>query len=114
MMFSARPREVADFYRELVGMTGDVDDRSAWLKTSNADVVVQSRAGDDRTPAAVTAHSGFVVWFGVADVNAAHEKAKRAGALVGDFYGDYFFARDPDGRIVGVHASEDHHHDHEH
>jgi hypothetical protein len=34
---------------------------------------------------------------------------------VGDFHGDFFFAKDPDGRYVGVYTLEDHHgHDHDH
>ena len=37
-----------------------------------------------------------------------------AGYAIGEFHGDYFFARDPDGRYVGFHANEEHGHGHDH
>ena len=113
MIYSARQKEVATFFRDLIGLSGDADQSVVWLDAANAQVVVNGRQAPE-TPDEVLAQSGFVVWFGVADVKAAHERVKRAGSLVGDFYGDYFFARDPDGRFVGIYASEDHQHDHEH
>lgn len=112
MIYSTRQKEVARFYGDLVGLTGDIDDPSIWLKAANTEIVVHGTTGGD-TPPEVRGQSGFVVWFGVADVKAAHERAKKAGTVVGDFYGDYFFAKDPDGRFVGVYAMEDHHHDHD-
>lgn len=113
MLYSARQKEVATFFRDLIGLSGDLDGSAIWLDASNAQVVVHGPQAPE-TPDEVRTQSGFVVWFGVADVKAAHERVKRAGRLVGDFYGDYFFARDPDGRFVGIYASEDHQHDHEH
>jgi predicted enzyme related to lactoylglutathione lyase len=112
MMYSAKRDEVAKFYADLVGIVGDAAGDTTWLKTANADVVLHGR--DDReSPPEVRETSGFVVWFGVGDVNAAFQKARKAGCLIGDSYGDYFFARDPDGRILGIYGSEGQH-DHEH
>lgn len=113
MMYSGKQREVAAFYADLVGLAGDDSNESVWMKTANADVVIHGREDRD-SPPEVRSASGFVVWFGVADVNAAFLKARKAGWLVGDSYGDYFFARDPDGRLVGIYASEDHGHGHDH
>ena len=112
MLYSAKGAAVVDFYRALVGLSGEAGE-SVWLDGANAQVVVNQQNAAD-TPPEIRSYAGFVVWFGVADVNAAHDKAKRAGCVVGDFYGDYFFARDPDGRLIGIHTSEDHQHDHEH
>ncbi len=113
MIYSSRQKDVATFYRELIGLSGESDETAIWLDGANALVVVHQPSAPE-TPPDVRSQPGFVVWFGVADVNAAHDRAKRAGCVVGDFYGDYFFARDPDGRFVGIYASEDHQHDHEH
>lgn len=113
MIYSTLQREVVAFYRELIGLSGDADQQSAvWLAGANAQVVVHPPSAPE-TPPEVRSQAGFVVWFGVLDVKAAHDRAKRAGCVAGDFYGDYFFARDPDGRFVGIYASEDHQHDHE-
>ena len=113
MLYSAKQKEIATFFRDLIGLTGDPDADAVWLDGANAQVVVHQQNAAD-TPPEVRSSAGFVVWFGVADVKAAHDTAKRAGCVVGDFYGDYFFARDPEGRFVGIYASEDHQHDHEH
>ena len=113
MIYSSRQQEVVMFYRELVGLSGEPDQIASWLDGANAQVVVHQPSAPE-TPQDVRSQPGFVVWFGVADVKAAHDRAKRAGCVVGDFYGDYFFARDPDGRFIGIYASEDHQHDHEH
>jgi predicted enzyme related to lactoylglutathione lyase len=112
-MYTSRKVEVVTFYRELIGLSGDLEESVVWLDAANAQVVVNQQ-GAPETPPEVGSQAGFVVWFGVVDVRAAHDRAKRAGCLVGDFYGDYFFARDPDGRLIGIHATEDHQHDHEH
>ena len=32
----------------------------------------------------------------------------------GDLFGDYVFARDPDGRYVGIHVNKEHAHGHDH
>ena len=118
--FTARHEATAGFYTDVVGLLrgtgdpGDPGDRgSSWLKAENADVVFHSP--DDRdTPPEVRAASGFVVWFGVDDIRAAFDRARAAGAVVGDFFGDYFFARDPDGRYIGIHVNEEHAHGHDH
>lgn len=114
MAFSAKRSEVARFYREIAGLTGEDDAAQTWLDAENAKVALNEPT-DRETPPEIRGQSGFVVWFGVADIVSAFDRAKRAGNVVGDFYGDYFFARDPDGRYVGIFALEDHHgHDHEH
>ena len=115
--FTAKHAATAGFYREVVGLAAGrgADPDATWLKAGNADVVFHSP--DDReTPPEVRGQIGFVVWFGVDDVKAAYDRARAAKAVVGDFYGDYFFARDPDGRFIGIHISEEqsHGHDHEH
>lgn len=115
--FTARHAATAGFYADVVGLPAGAgsDTNASWLKAGNADVVFHSP--DDReTPPEVRGQVGFVVWFGVDDVRGAFDKAKAAKAVVGDFYGDYFFARDPDGRYIGIHANEEqgHGHDHDH
>ncbi len=112
MVFSARRAEVEAFYRGL-GLTGDGGGDETWLEGANAKLVVHGRAGA-QTPSEVAAQGGFVVWFGVADVHAAYERARKAGAAASDFFGDYFFARDPDGRYVGIYTLEEHGHAHDH
>lgn len=113
--FTPKHAATAAFYTDVVGLSAEPNGRpdATWLRAGNAAVVFH--APDDReTPAEVRAQPGFVVWFGVDDVRAVFEKARAAKAVVGDFEGDYFFARDPDGRYVGIHASEEHGHDHDH
>ena len=112
--FTATHERTAGFYVDVVGLArGFGDPGSSWLKTGNADVVFHSP--DDRdTPPEVRAQSGFIVWFGVDDIRAAFERTRKAGAIVGDFFGDYFFARDPDGRYIGIHVNEEHAHGHDH
>ena len=114
--FTAKHAATAGFYRDLLGLaagTGGGDPNASWLKAGNADVVFHSP--DDReTPPEVRGQNAFVVWFGVDDVKAAFDKARAAKAVVGDFYGDYFFARDPEGRFIGIHVSEEHAHGHDH
>lgn len=113
--FTAKHATTARFYADVVGLgsgTGG-DASSSWLKAGNADVVFHSP--DDRdTPAEVRGQTGFVVWFGVDDVRAAFDKAKAVKAVVGEYQGDYFFARDPEGRYVSIHANEEHGHGHDH
>ena len=79
--------------------------------------VDQGCATDDRqTEPDVRGQRGFVVWFAIDDVATAFARARAAGCAVGEFQGDYFFARDPDGRYVGFHATDNqgHGHDHDH
>ncbi|HET8568298.1 MAG TPA: VOC family protein [Candidatus Limnocylindria bacterium] len=110
--FTAKRADVETFYRDVVGLAVRSSDHdAAWLETSNADVVVHARE-DTQTPREVSRAPGFVVWFGVAHLDETWERARKAGATVGEFRGDHFFARDPDGRYVGVY--EEHGHDHDH
>ncbi|MEA2662584.1 MAG: Glyoxalase-like domain [Chloroflexota bacterium] len=112
--FTATHATTAAFYADVVGLpTGIVDPDASWLKAGNADVVFHSPE-DRETPAEVRGQQGFVVWFGVDDITTAFEKARAAKAVVGDFFGDYFFARDPDGRFIGIHVNEEHAHGHDH
>jgi len=113
MVFTSLRGTVSSFYKEVIGLTGDEKGDQIWLDAGNVKVVV-SQKGDAQTPKEVSGQLGFVVWFGVADVRGAYEKARKLGAAASDFFGDYFFARDPDGRYVGVYALEDHAHGHDH
>jgi hypothetical protein len=114
MMFSPLTKAVAQFYAEVIGLGGETGGDEIWLDAANAKVVVNN-PNDRQTPDEIRRQSGFVVWFGVADVRAAFDRARRAGALASEFFGDFFFARDPDGRYVGVYTLEEGHgHDHDH
>ena len=114
MMFTTDRRSVERFYTEILGMAGQPGDDATWLEAENAKVVVHD-AEDRQTPPEITKQTGFVVWFGVQDVRAAFDRARAASVAASEFFGDYFFARDPDGRYVGIYALEDGHgHDHEH
>jgi len=117
--FSQKHGEVARFYREVVGLVGDPSDDSTWFEAANAKLVVHEPE-ERQTPPEVSGQPGFVVWFGVQDIRAVWDRAHVAGAAVGAFHGDYFFARDPDGRYVGFFLEQEHAeahahgHDHEH
>lgn len=113
MVFTPRRGEVERFYADIVGLGGKPSGDATWMDADNAKIVLHDEH-DRETPAEVRAQRGFVVWFGVNDVRGAFEKARKASAAVSDFYGDYFFARDPDGRFVGIYALEDHAHGHDH
>ena len=114
MMFTSSRQTVARFYTEVIGLSGDTAGDEAWLDGANAKVVVHDPQ-DRQTPPEISKERAFIVWFGVRDVHAAFDRARSAGALASDFFGDYFFARDPDGRYVGVYTLEEGHgHDHEH
>jgi catechol-2,3-dioxygenase len=114
MMFTAKRGDVAEFYKSVLGLSGEDSGDSIWLDAANAKVVVHE-ATDPQTPPEVRSQASFVVWFGVADVRGAYERAKRAGSAIGDFHGDFFYAKDPDGRYVGIYTLEDPHgHDHGH
>ncbi len=110
-VFTDRRPEVARFYRELVGVPRDSEsDDSVWLRAANARLAVHDR-DDAETAAEVGRGDGFVVWFRVPDVNAAYERGRSAGRVVGGLYEDkprpYFFTRDPDGRFIGVGEADD-------
>ena len=116
MLFSSKHVEVERFYRDVLGLPaqeGDGRQDAAWLSTANADLAVHS-PDDPETPPEVAASRGFVVWFGVDDLEATYRRARAANALVGHLQADYFFARDPDGRYVGFHAKGEHAHGHDH
>jgi predicted enzyme related to lactoylglutathione lyase len=114
MAFTAKRAEVVRFYTEIAGLKADSQGSATWLAADNAQVVVHD-PDDRQTEPDVRGQRGFVVWFGIDDVAAAYERAKAAGSAVGAFQGDYFYARDPDGRYVGFHANEGHGHGgHEH
>jgi predicted enzyme related to lactoylglutathione lyase len=114
MLFSPNRKDVAAFYADVLGFAADDGADATWMDAANAKVVVHDES-DPKTPSEVRTQRGFVVWFGVTDVRAAYEKAKSAGSAVGEFHGDFFFAKDPDGRYIGVYTLEDHHgHDHDH
>ncbi len=99
---SARWRDVSRFYREVVGLPVESEqDDSIWFAPDGARLVIHDR-DEEATAAEVGRGSGFVVWFGVDDVDAAYERTRAAGAAVGERYGGYFFARDPEGRFIGV------------
>ena len=100
---SARP-EVAAFYREVLGLdVEDAKDDAVWFRTDGARFSVHD--DDDRQTAREVreAHT-FVIGIGVTDLDAAYERASRAGAVVGDRFESWFFVRDPDGRFAIVSA----------
>jgi catechol-2,3-dioxygenase len=109
MAFTSKRAEVVRFYTEIVGLKAETQGNATWLGAGNAQVVVQD-PDDRQTEPDVRASRGFVVWFGIDDVATAYARAREAGFAVGAFQGDYFFARDPDGRYVGFHANEEHGH----
>lgn len=113
MAFTAKRAEVIRFYSEIAGLKADVEGDATWLAAENLQVVVKD-PDDRQTEADVRGQRGFVVWFGIDDVATAYARAKADGSAVGEFHGDYFFARDPDGRYVGFHANEEHGHGHGH
>ncbi len=110
-VFTDRRPEVARFYRELLGVSQQSEgDDSNWFQAANARLALHDR--DDReTAAEVGLGDGFVVWFRVPDVHAAYQRARSAGRVVGELYEDkprpYFFARDPDGRFIGIGEADD-------
>ncbi|HEV8655308.1 MAG TPA: VOC family protein [Candidatus Limnocylindria bacterium] len=113
MAFTAKRAEVVRFYTEIAGLTADAEADATWLAAENAQLVVHDPE-DRQTEPEVREQRGFVVWFGIDDVATAYARAKAAGCTIGQFHGDYFFARDPDGRYVGFHANEEHGHGHGH
>ena len=106
MAFTSKRAEVVRFYTEIAGLKADPEVGATWLAADNAQLVVHD-PDDRQTEPDVRGQRGFVVWFGIDDVAAAYQRARAAGSAVGEFHGDYFFARDPDGRYVGFHANEE-------
>ena len=105
-VFTDERASVARFYREVIGVPLESSgDDSDWFRADNASFVVHDRE-DGETASDVANADGFVPWFRVVDVRSAYERARAAGAVVGDLYDakpyPYFFARDPGGRFVGI------------
>jgi len=113
MVFTTKRSEVVRFYTEIAGLKAEVDGDATWLATENTQLVLHD-PDDRQTEADVRGQRGFVVWFGIDDVATAYARARAAGCAIGEFQGDFFFARDPDGRYVGFHANEEHGHGHGH
>lgn len=100
--FTAKHTTTGAFYRDVVGLAPGRDDNDpSWLTAGNADPVFQSPE-DREAPQEVRAESGFVGWSGVDDVKLAFEEARTAKYVIGDCYGDCFFARDPEGRYIRI------------
>lgn len=106
MAFTAKRAEVVRFYTDIAGLKGDEQGSATWLAADNAQLVVHD-PDDRQTEPDVRGQRGFVVWFAIEDVATAYARARAAGCAVGEFQGDFFFARDPDGRYVGFHANEE-------
>ncbi len=113
MAFTANRAEVVRFYTEIAGLKAEAEGDATWLAAENAQLVVHD-PDDRQTEPDVRGQRGFVVWFGIDDVATAYARARAAGCAVGEFQGDFFFARDPDGRYVGFHANDEHGHGHGH
>lgn len=105
-VFTDRRDEVAAFYRDVVGVPQEsAKDDANWFRAEDARLAVHDR-DDAETAPEVGRGQGFVVWIRVPDVRAAYARALAAGRVVGPYYDakpyPYFFARDPDGRFIGV------------
>lgn len=100
--FTSARAEVASFYRDVLGLeVEEARDEAVWFATEGARLPVHD--DDDRETARIVREShAFVVGIGVDDVDAAYERAERAGAVVGERFPTWFFVRDPDGRFVIV------------
>ncbi len=113
MAFTGRRADVVRFFAEITGIDPDPGDDATWFEAENAKLAIHDPQ-DRQTPEEVRRQAGFVLWMGVPDIGLAFERANRAGHVVGAFQGDYFFAKDPDGRYVGFYELEEHGHGHGH
>lgn len=103
-VFSDQWEVVGRFYREVIGAPQEsAKEDSVWFAPEGARLVVHRR-DDPETAPEVLRGSGFVIWFGVEDVDGAYARARAAGAVIGERYRNYFFVRDPEGRFIGVHG----------
>ena len=95
--FSERREEVARFYEDVLGLERErTEEDSVWFAANGgATLTVHDRTDEP-------ADRGFVPWIHVADLASAFERARSQSAAVGAMREGYFFARDPDGRVVGV------------
>ena len=50
MIYSARQKEVVDFYRALIGLSGESDQIAVWLEGANAQVVVHQPTAPETPP----------------------------------------------------------------
>ncbi len=113
-MFSAKRADVVRFYADVAGLSPDDSGDVTWFEAGEVRIAVHEPT-DRQTPPEIRTQAAFVVWLGVPDVRAVFERAKAAGATVGEFHGDFFYARDPEGRYLGFYGLEDGHaHDHAH
>jgi predicted enzyme related to lactoylglutathione lyase len=109
--FTDQRDAVARFYRDIVGIPvqkGAEDPQSAWFAADNAPLAVHDRR-DPQTPEPVTKGQGFVIWFGVPNLQETFKRVYAAGAVVGTPSEDFFYGRDPDGRYIGFFRSEEAH-----
>jgi len=95
--FTEKREEVARFFEEVLGLKRErTQEDSVWFEPcGGATFTIHDR--EDEPP-----DSGFVPWFHVEDLAAAFERARSRAAVIGAMREGYFFARDPDGRVVGV------------
>jgi uncharacterized glyoxalase superfamily protein PhnB len=104
--FTASRPEVADFYRDVLGITiEEAKEDAVWFSTNGARFSLHD--DDDRQTAKEVREShAFVMGIGVEDLDAAYERARSASAVVERFE-SWFFVRDPDGRYVIVSAKRE-------
>jgi len=95
--YSERREETARFFQEVLGLAPEPPhEDSVWFKPAGgATFTVHDREDEPR-------EWGYVPWFHVSDLAAAFERARSRGASIGGMGEGYFFAHDPDGRVLGV------------
>lgn len=100
--FTTARRDVAAFYRDVLGLdVAEAKDDAVWFATEGARFVVHD--DDDRETAREVREShAFVAGIEVDDFDAAYERTRRAGAVIGERFKNWFFVRDPDGRFLIV------------
>lgn len=100
--FTRKRDQVAAFYRDLLRLEVEqAKDDAVWFGTEGARFSVHD--DDDRqTAREVREAHAFVMGIGVDDLEAAYQRARDAGVVVGDRFESWFFVRDPDGRFVIV------------
>ena len=105
-VFTDRREEVARFYSGVLGLPVESDvesekDDAVWFRTEGARLAVHD-SNDRETAREVRGSSGFVTFVSVDDFEATFERARAAGAVVGQRFRNWFFVRDPEGRFIGV------------
>jgi ketosteroid isomerase-like protein len=91
--FTGRRVDVARWYEEVLELIPVRREDSVWFETSGSALVVHDREDEP-------GDASLVPWFHVADLAAAYERA--GSSTVGPLRSGYFFARDPDGRVIGI------------